>query len=402
MIKRILFLVLLLFLVIPIVNSEEVCKIEDEACNSLDSKNNDLNINTLHQEDSICIVYFYGDGCSKCAEIKPFLEEVEEKYGNKIHITKYEVYHNLKNYQLYNKYCSIQNIPINERGIPLLAVGNNFLMGVNQIEDSLESKIVEMLNSGDKTCPLEGEIGCHLIDYNQTDTSPVIPDLKEKITLLLIIITGLIDVIYPCAFTVLIFLLAFLLSVSNKKRRMLKAGIVYIFAVYVTYFLAGLGLLSIIQVSGLSRIIVKVAASLAILAGIINVKDYFWYGKGFSLKIPESRKRIIENLIKKANIPAALVLGFLVSMFELPCTGGVYLAILAMMANSVARIEAVGYLLLYNLMFILPLIVILIAIYFGMKAEHIENWRKSKRNLMKLILGLLLLGLGLGLLLGWF
>ena len=217
MIKRILFLVLLLFLVIPIVNSEEVCKIEDEACNSLDSKNNDLNINTLHQEDSICIVYFYGDGCSKCAEIKPFLEEVEEKYGNKIHITKYEVYHNLKNYQLYNKYCSIQNIPINERGIPLLAVGNNFLMGVNQIEDSLESKIVEMLNSGDKTCPLEGEIGCHLIDYNQTDTSPVIPDLKEKITLPLIIITGLIDGINPCAFAVLIFLLAFLLSVSNKK-----------------------------------------------------------------------------------------------------------------------------------------------------------------------------------------
>ncbi len=401
MIKKILFLFLLFSLIIPLANSEEVCKIEDEACNSFDNKDNDLNIETSHDKDSICIVYFYGDGCPKCAEIEPFLEKIEERYKDKIHITKYEVYHNLKNYQLYSNYCSVQNIPLNERGIPLLAIGNDFFMGVDQIEDNLENKINEMLETGDKICPLEGEMSCHEVNIG-SEISPIIPGLKDKITLPLIIVTGLIDGINPCAFAVLIFLLTFLLSVSNKKRRMLKAGIVYILAVYVTYFLAGLGLLSIIQVSGLSRIIVKVAASLAILAGIINVKDYFWYGKGFSLKIPESGKKIIENLTKKANIPAAIVLGFLVSMFELPCTGGVYLAILAMMANSVARIEAIGYLLLYNLMFILPLIIILIAIYFGMKAEHIENWRKSKRNLMKLVLGLLLFGLGLGLLLGWF
>jgi len=402
MIKKILLLFLLFSLTIPIANSEEVCKIEDKTCNSINNKNDDLNINTSHNKDSICIIYFYGDGCSKCAEIKPVIEKIEKKYEDKIHITKYEVYHDLKNYQLYNKYCSIQNIPLNQRGIPLLAIGNNFFMGVNQIENNLENKIIEMLKTGDKTCPLEGEMGCHEIVYNKTETSPIIPGLKDKITLPLIIVTGLIDGINPCAFAVLIFLLTFLLSISNRKKRMLKAGIVYIFAVYVTYFLAGVGLLSVIQVSGLSRIIVKVAASLAIFAGIINVKDYFWYGKGFSLKIPESRKKIIEKWTKKANVPAALVLGFLVSMFELPCTGGVYLAILAMMANTVTRIDAIGYLLLYNIMFVLPLILILILIFYGMKAEHIENWRKSKRNLMKLILGLLLLFLGLGLLLGWF
>ena len=88
-------------------------------------------------------------------------------------------------------------------------------------------------------------------------------------------------------------------------------------------------------------------------------------------------------------------------MFELPCTGGVCLAILAMLANTVTRIQAIGYLLIYNVMFVLPLIIILAAIAFGMKAEHIESWRSSKKNIMKLAIGIILLALGIAMLIGW-
>jgi cytochrome c biogenesis protein CcdA len=355
------------------------------------------------EEEGICVIYFYGQECSKCAEIKPFIEDLEKKYAGKIHITRFEVYHNLENYQLYNKYCSIQSIPLEQRGIPLVAIGNKFFMGTSQIEENLEPAIQEAIAKGENICPLPEDMSCHGLNYNETETNPVIPTgLKDQVTLPVVIVSGLIDGINPCAFAVLIFMITFLIEISSTKKRMIKAGAVYIAAVYVTYFLAGLGLLSVIQISGVTGIVVKVAAVLAIIAGLINIKDYFWYGKGFSLQIPESRKGMIQKWVFKANIPAAIVLGFLVSMFELPCTGGIYLAILAMLADTVTKTTAIYYLLIYNLMFVLPLIVILLAVTFGMKAEHIENWRQSKKNWMKLVMGLLLILLGLALFFGWF
>lgn len=351
--------------------------------------------------DAICIIYFYGDGCPNCAKLKPYLEEVKAKYKNQISLYEYEIYHDLKNYHLYSSYCGIQDIAVEDRGIPFLAIGNAYYMGVTQIKSNLEPKIEELLKSGERICPIPEAGMCGNVKQS-TDTNTAIEDFKSALSWPLVIGAGLVDGINPCAFAVLIFLLMFLLEVSNSRRRMLKIGLVYTTAVYITYFLAGLGILSIIQVSGFSGWIVKIAAVLAILAGLVNVKDYFWYGKGFTLAIPESKKGIIENWTKKANIPAAIVLGFLVSMFELPCTGGVYLAILAMLGNNVTTAQGVVYLLVYNIMFVLPLVVITGLVVLGMKAEHIEKWRTSRKNLMKLAMGLLLLALGIAMLMGWF
>ncbi len=378
--------------------AQETC--EQDSCQVTNQDNS--GILTQAEEEGICIIYFYGDGCSKCAEIKPFIEELEQKYNGQIHVTKLELYHNLQNYQLYNKYCSVQNIPIENRGIPLVAIGDRFFMGANQIRENLEKEIQEAIKRGREICPLPGEMSCHDLNVTQSETNPVIPGLKEKITRPIIIGAGLADGINPCAFAVLIFMITFLIEVSSTKKRMIKAGLFYIAAVYVTYFLAGVGLLAAIQVTGLTNVIGKIAAGIAIIAGMINVKDYFWYGKGISLQIPESKKGVIQKWVYKANIPAAIILGFLVSMFELPCTGGIYLAILAMLANNVTQTTAIYYLLIYNLMFVLPLAIILLAVTFGMKAEHIESWRQKKKNWMKLIMGLVLLGLGVALLLGWF
>jgi cytochrome c biogenesis protein CcdA/glutaredoxin-related protein len=403
--RKIFILLTLVILICSLASAEDVCSVnaDDESCVSEEEKSSDIQAEGYieHSENQICIIYFYGEGCPKCAQLEPYLKRLERKYRDKISITKYELYHNLKNYHLYNEYCNIQNIPVEERGVPFVAIDREYYMGLNQIKTRLEPKIEELLKSGERICPLEGERACHLIEKDKGDISPLIPSLKSRVSMPLIIVTGLIDGINPCAFAVLIFLLTFLLSISSTKKRMIKAGIVYIIAVYISYFLAGIGLLSAIQLTGISRIIVKVAALFAIFAGIMNIKDYFWYGKGFSLKIPDSKKKVIEKWTHKANVPAAIVLGFLVSMFELPCTGGVYLAIVAMLANSVTRLKALWYLLIYNIMFIVPLVIILILVIVGMKAEHIENWRDSHKNIMRLILGILLLILGIALLLGW-
>jgi cytochrome c biogenesis protein CcdA len=122
--------------------------------------------------------------------------------------------------------------------------------------------------------------------------------------------------------------------------------------------------------------------------GLIDIKDFFGEGKnGPWLKIPESKKPMIEKWVKKASLPAAIVLGFLVSAFELPCTGGVYFAILTMLANYETKFHAVLYLLLYNLFFILPLLIIWGLTYWGYSSEKIKSWQQSKKKWLRLALG---------------
>jgi len=399
--KKIFLVTILFLLLVGFAIAEESCGVEVETC-AVDYEETTSASSVTdfmeHSSDSICIIYFYTTGCPKCAKLKPWLENVEAKYGDKIHVSKLEISHDLENYKMYSDYCGVQNIPLEARGVPMIAVGDKFFMGLDHIQNNLEDEIDSLLKSGYRICPLPGAMTCH--DSEPGDVDPVAS--TKKITLPLIIGAGLIDGINPCAFAVLIFLITFLLNISSTKKRMIKAGSVYIIAVYITYLIAGLGLLTAIQVSGMSKFMVYTAASFALFAGLINIKDYFWYGKGFSLEIPKSVKPTIERWTRKGNVPAAIVLGFLVSMFELPCTGGVYLAILAMLANITTKINAFFYLLIYNVMFVLPLIIILVLVTKGMKAEHIENWRTAKRNWMKLVLGLLLLFLGIGMFLGWF
>jgi cytochrome c biogenesis protein CcdA len=139
------------------------------------------------------------------------------------------------------------------------------------------------------------------------------------------------------------------------------------------------------------------AAALAIIAGLINIKDFFFYGKGFTLAIPEDKKPLLEKYIKHASLPAAVILGFWVALFELPCTGGFYLAILALLAAQATYWQGVAYLVFYNLIFVLPLLIILLAVYKGVKPEQLEKWRQAKRTWMRLVMGLVLIALGLAL-----
>ncbi|MDD5121312.1 MAG: GAP family protein [Patescibacteria group bacterium] len=207
-----------------------------------------------------------------------------------------------------------------------------------------------------------------------------------------------IDSINPCAFAVLIFLLSYL-TLIGSPRRTFRIGLIYILTVFVVYFLAGLGILQIFTTFKIGSLITKVAAGLLILMGLVNLKDFFWYGRGFTLAIPKSKKPIIEKYIHQASIPGAVILGFLVSAFELPCTGGIYLGVLCLLAESCSRGKGVLYLLLYNFVFILPLLLILLLVNFGLSSEKLEVWRQKNRHWMKLAAGLFLVGLAILLLL---
>lgn len=387
--------VLVLLLLAQAALAEETCIVGDDVCSIDESAvKSGLNEPVAVESNVTCIVYFYGLGCPKCAEIEPYMEWLDSKYCGRVKMHFIEISHNETNYLLYEGYADRNGIPLDKRAIPLVAIGDKYYMGVSQIRENLESEILRE-DPSKGVCPVTGEPGCFL-EYNPMDLSP---SRRTEVSIPLIVVSGLVDSINPCAFAVMIFLLTFLLQVSSDMKRVVKAGLAYIASVYVTYFLSGIGFLSVVQLMGATGIVVKASAVVAILAGLVNIKDYFWYGRGFTLKIPDSKKETIERWVHKANVPGAMVLGVLVALFELPCTGGVYLAILALMADTLTKAKAVMYLLLYNFMFVAPLVVILALVLGGMKADHIESWRQSKKNFMKLAMGILLVSLGAAMLL---
>lgn len=227
--------------------------------------------------------------------------------------------------------------------------------------------------------------------------------MDQQLTLGIIIVAAAVDSINPCVFGVLIFLIAFMTRVFKSPNKMLLFGLLYSAVVYTTYLLLGFGILKIAIGTGIASFFYWLAALIAIFAGLLEIKDYFWYGKGFSLQIiPGGAERIkfytkqLEKTEQKHPLMLVLttiVLGIVVVLVELPCTGAPYLAILGLLSKG-EFIKAVPMLLLYNLIFILPLFIIIGIAYFGTSSERLEVWRKENRGLMRLGIGLLLLALG--------
>ncbi len=228
-------------------------------------------------------------------------------------------------------------------------------------------------------------------------------ELMNGLTLPILIGAALLDSINPCVFGVLIFLIAFMMKMFKSPHKMLLGGLLYTGVVYVTYLLIGIGFLKFTVSFGFSAAIYWIAAIIAIAAGLLEIKDFFWYGKGFSLKmIPGAEQRIklytqkIETLNRRDgwfSYGAAALLGIFVVLVELPCTGAPYLAILAILGQG-NYAQGIPLLLLYNFIFILPLFVIIGLAYFGKSSKVLEAWRVKHRGAMRLAVGLFLLALG--------
>ena len=213
-------------------------------------------------------------------------------------------------------------------------------------------------------------------------------------TLGTVITTALIDSINPCAIGVLILLVSIMIAFKTKKE-ILFYGLIYIFFVFLTYLLAGLGILYFLSVIPLyiSEYISIIVGSIIVVAGLIEIKDFFWYGRGITLSIPAERAKQIHEMTKKATLPGIILLGVFVAGVELPCTGGPYLAILLVLSQNF-NFAAFLMLILYNIIFVSPLIVILWMVYFGSKIQNIKIWKQNNRIYMRLGIGIILIFLG--------
>jgi len=212
-----------------------------------------------------------------------------------------------------------------------------------------------------------------------------------------VLVTAVIDSINPCAIGVLILLVSTLLA-AKKRNKMLKIGLIYIAAIYLTYFSAGIGLTAFLAniPQSVAEYISIVVGTIIVGAGIIEIKDFFWYGKGFSLMIPAKRaKQIYERMknVTNLSVPAVIMLGVFVAAVELPCTGGPYLAITLLLSQSF-NLTAVWLLVIYNIIFVMPLIVILFMVMAGKNVARIKEWKQASRTYIRLITGVILVLLG--------
>jgi cytochrome c biogenesis protein CcdA len=205
---------------------------------------------------------------------------------------------------------------------------------------------------------------------------------------------ALVDCVNPCAFSVLLLTIAFLLSAGAMRMDILKIGLFYVLGIFVAYLGIGLGLLKAIGLFGVSGLIAEIGAIILIAVGFIELLNVFWPKFPVKLKIPGFTHRKIAGLIEKGSMAAAFILGALVGVFEFPCTGGPYLSILGLLHDRVTYSRGVAYLLIYNIIFILPLLVVLFASSKKTLLDAIEKWRKDNSRRMKIIGGLAMVVLG--------
>lgn len=219
--------------------------------------------------------------------------------------------------------------------------------------------------------------------------------INLKVMLPLIIGTGFLDGLNPCAFAVLLFFITFLFTIRKTKASIWKMGLVYIGAIYLVYLGIGVGLLKTILITGRHHLMAKVGAWLVIILGFINLKDYFFPQLPLSLKIPSWSKEELQKWMHKATLPAAAVLGTLVGLCVFPCSGGPYIATIGLLAARQTYLQGLLYLLLYNLAFVVPLIAVLILASKRQVVEKMTAWEQSKSKSLRLLSGLLMIVLGL-------
>jgi cytochrome c biogenesis protein CcdA len=237
-----------------------------------------------------------------------------------------------------------------------------------------------------------------------------------------VVFAGLGDGINPCAFTVIIFFISFLALQGYRKHEVAFIGLAFIFAVFLTYLGIGLGIFNFLYrfrgfwvVTYLLNILIGI---LSIVLGVFALYDFIEFRKtgsaeGLILQLPKSIKERIHkvvgffyrrnsrqehNALKPALnrlVLSALGTGFLVSLLEAVCTGQVYLPTISFVLKSTSlKLEAAGYLLLYNIMFIVPLLAIFILALLGTTNQQFFGFLKRHLGLIKILMAILFFGLG--------
>jgi thiol-disulfide isomerase/thioredoxin len=365
----------------------------------------------VHSNNKVKLYFFWGKGCPHCTHEKIFLEKLEKKYPL-LEVKSYEVWYDQENAKLFSDMAETygtrpEGVPTTFIGDfkPLVGYQNYEVTGKlieNRIKYCIENICTDPIQKIYKP-PIKEEIPAQ--EKDEIVTLPVLGKIdasKMTLPVLTIVIAGL-DGFNPCAFFVLFTLLSILVFAQSRKRMLLIGGTFVFFSGFIYFFFMS-AWLNLFLYIGQLKIITTVAGVIALVIASINIKDFFIFKKGISLVIPEKTKpKLYDRMRKllKATSLTSMMIGTIVlsvaaNAYELLCTVGfpmVYTRVLTL--SNLPRVKYYIYLIFYNIIYVIPLagIVLLFSITLG--GKKLTEWQGQ---VLKLISGLMMLGLGLVLL----
>lgn len=211
----------------------------------------------------------------------------------------------------------------------------------------------------------------------------------------LITVAALLDSLNPCAFSVLLLTIAFLFNMGESRKKILAVGGTYIFGIFVVYVLIGLGILQTLSFFNIPGFMRKVAAVIIIVFGLLDLINSYFPAFPIKLKIPAFARKPIAVLMQKGSLIAAFILGAFVGLVQFPCVGGPYLLILGLLHDSHSYMDGFGLLLFYNLLFLVPLIIVLLIASNPILLEKVQALKSSNSGRMRFLTGVAMVLLGL-------
>jgi cytochrome c biogenesis protein CcdA len=335
-------------------------------------------------------------------------------------LIRYEIQDEISNAAIFDNYGASYGF---ELGIPAILFGKgeiiqgdtSIITGLKNKVDALQSNPCPLMNGSSiafdilKTDSLPGKPEILLcgkrVAVNNTNSS--CENTPAELTFAKIVSLAAVDAINPCAFAVLILILVAILTANpEKKSKVLWSGFAFALAVFVTYFIYGSIIVVFFQairaLNAVKPFFHIVIIIIAILLGLLNIRDYLSYVPGrFATEMPIMFRPKVKRLISKVTSPVgAFIVGAFVTTFLLPCTVGPYL-IAGGILSSLQFVKTLPWLALYNFVFALPMLIITLIVYFGLSStDNLAGWKDRNIKYIHLAAGIIMLFLGIAMILG--
>jgi cytochrome c biogenesis protein CcdA len=211
----------------------------------------------------------------------------------------------------------------------------------------------------------------------------------------LILVSAVLDSVHPCSFSILLITIAFLFGMQMSRKKILQIGGTYVAGIFIAYLLIGLGILKILHLFNTPHFMGMVGATILIIFGVINLINGIFPAFPLKLKIPTVSHTAMGRLMEKASFPAAFGLGILVGICQFPCMGGPYLMVIGLLRDQVTYLSGFGYLLLYNIILIVPLVVVLSISADKTMVDKVQDWKRTNLRGVRLWAGLAMIIIGI-------
>jgi hypothetical protein len=351
-------------------------------------------------DENDCVFYFYGVGCEHCVDVEDHLSDLQRQYPQ-LNLQRYEVYGDRDNFRLLERYFDSFNVPEESRGVPIAFVTNTYYAGPTSITSLLEERIK---NNDETDCPAVTPGTAAVGIAGETSTE----DVFETLTFSKVTKAALGDAYEQGALALLIVLLLMIVSVRDNDQ-MLKKGIVFVIAIYLTYFLFGIGFLTYFYGSKFGFFLAKAIGLVAVAFAFLSVKGFFstwriWFKHNFE-DMKELFQKIIDVFVSPVSV---LVIGFLTALMTLPDVGHLFLSMRALLGDNITSWQVWPLMLYYIFVFILHPLAVILFLYFARqrmkemaarKAEDanmkVETWQRHIRKVINFIISIVLFVLGL-------